>query len=155
MSKRMHLTRRGRRGHRGAHAPAQARLPVGDGARSASIPPTSRPASPIRTGRCAPGAAGLYQARRRPTARRSAIVVDGHRISTKRIANGVTARVVHDVVTERGRPVEVTDDWYAQDRAGNVWYLGEATTEYENGKPVSTRGLLRGRASTAPRRASR
>ena len=59
---------------------------------------------------------------------------------TKRIANGVTARVVHDVVTEDGAPVEVTDDWYAQDRCGNVWYLGEATTEYENGKPVSTQG---------------
>ena len=36
---------------------------------------------------------------------------------TRLIANGITARVVHDVVTERGRPVEVTDDWYAQDRA--------------------------------------
>lgn len=57
---------------------------------------------------------------------------------TKRIANGVTARVVRDVVTERGEPVEVTDDWYAQDRGGNVWYLGEATAEYENGK-VKTR----------------
>jgi hypothetical protein len=59
---------------------------------------------------------------------------------TKRIANGVEARVVHDVVTERGVPVEITDDWYAQDAEGNVWYLGEATTEYENGKPVSTAG---------------
>jgi hypothetical protein len=59
---------------------------------------------------------------------------------TKRIANGVTARVVSDVATERGRPVEVTDDWYAQDRAGNIWYLGEATTEYEDGKTVSTEG---------------
>ena len=59
---------------------------------------------------------------------------------TKLIANGVTARVVHDVATEDGTPVEVTDDWYAQDRCGNVWYLGEATTEYENGKPVSTHG---------------
>jgi hypothetical protein len=59
---------------------------------------------------------------------------------TKLIANGVTARVVRDVVTEDGEPVEVTDDWYAQDRCGNVWYLGEATTEYENGKPVSTKG---------------
>ena len=37
---------------------------------------------------------------------------------TKRIANGITARVVRDVVTEKGRFVEVTDDWYAQDRAG-------------------------------------
>jgi hypothetical protein len=59
---------------------------------------------------------------------------------TKLIANGVTARVVHDAVTEGGKPVEVTDDWYAQDKAGNIWYLGEATTEYENGKPTSTAG---------------
>jgi hypothetical protein len=59
---------------------------------------------------------------------------------TKAIANGVEARVVHDVVTEDGVPVEITDDWYAQDAEGNVWYLGEATTEYENGKPVSTAG---------------
>lgn len=59
---------------------------------------------------------------------------------TKRIANGITARVVHDAVTEGGDPVEVTDDWYAQDRCGNVWYLGESTKEYENGKVVSTEG---------------
>ena len=31
------------------------------------------------------------------------------------IANGVEARVVRDTVTEDGEPVEVTDDWYAQD----------------------------------------
>jgi hypothetical protein len=59
---------------------------------------------------------------------------------TKLIANGIRARVVHDVVTEDGEPVEVTDDWYAQDRAGNIWYLGEDTTEYENGRPVSKEG---------------
>ena len=59
---------------------------------------------------------------------------------TKKIADGVTARVVHDAVTEGGKPVELTDDFYAQDGAGNIWYLGEATTEYENGKPSSTAG---------------
>ncbi len=59
---------------------------------------------------------------------------------TKQIANGVEARVVRDVVTEDGEFVEVTDDWYAQDADGNIWYMGEATTEYENGKPVSTSG---------------
>jgi hypothetical protein len=59
---------------------------------------------------------------------------------TRRIANGVTARVVRDVVTEDGAPVEVTDDWYAQDRAGNVWYLGEDTAEYEDGRVVSREG---------------
>ena len=58
---------------------------------------------------------------------------------TKRVA-GIEARVVHDVVTEGGRVVEDTFDWYAQDRAGNVWYLGETTKEFEPGKPPSTKG---------------
>ena len=58
----------------------------------------------------------------------------------KLIANGITARVVHDVVTEHGEPVEKTFDWYAQDKAGNVWYLGEDTKEYENGEVASTHG---------------
>ena len=59
---------------------------------------------------------------------------------TKVVASGVRARVVHDVVTEKGRVVENTYDWYAQDAAGNVWYLGEDTKAYEPGKPVSTKG---------------
>jgi hypothetical protein len=58
---------------------------------------------------------------------------------TKRIANGVTARVVRDTVRENGKIIEDTFDWYAQDRAGNVWYLGEDTAEFENGK-VASRG---------------
>ena len=59
---------------------------------------------------------------------------------TKRIANGVEARVVRDTVTEDGVPVEITDDWYAQDSRGNVWYLGEYVTNYENGKVVDRDG---------------
>ena len=59
---------------------------------------------------------------------------------TKRMASGIEARVVRDEVTLNGVPAEITDDYYAQDRKGNVWYLGEATTEYENGKPRSTEG---------------
>jgi hypothetical protein len=59
---------------------------------------------------------------------------------TKRIANGIEARVVRDVVSEGGEPVEVTDDWFAQDLDGNVWYLGEATTEYDDGRPKTTAG---------------
>ena len=58
---------------------------------------------------------------------------------TKKIM-GIEARVVHDVVTENGRPVEDTYDWYAQDRSGNVWYMGEDTKEFQNGKVVSTEG---------------
>ena len=57
-----------------------------------------------------------------------------------KIIEGVRAVVVHDrVTTEAGEPVEDTFDWYAQDREGNVWYLGEDTKAYE-GKKVSTEG---------------
>ena len=59
--------------------------------------------------------------------------------ATKKI-EGITTRVVRDVVTEDGKLVEDTHDWYAQDSAGNVWYMGEATTEYQNGKPKTTEG---------------
>jgi hypothetical protein len=59
---------------------------------------------------------------------------------TKRMANGIEARLVSDVVTEKGVPTEVTTDYYAQDSAGNIWYLGEQTTEYANGKPKTTAG---------------
>ena len=59
---------------------------------------------------------------------------------TKQIANGVEARVVHDLVTENGQPVEDTYDWYAQDSAGNLWYMGEDTKEFKNGKVASTAG---------------
>jgi hypothetical protein len=55
---------------------------------------------------------------------------------TKLIADGIRARVVHDVVMDHGKPIEITDDWYAQDRQGNVWYFGEDTTAYKNGKPT-------------------
>jgi hypothetical protein len=59
---------------------------------------------------------------------------------TKKIANGVVARVIRDTVSEHGTPVEITDDWYAQDSAGNVWYLGEYVTNYQNGKVVDHAG---------------
>jgi hypothetical protein len=53
---------------------------------------------------------------------------------TKKIADGVTARVVRDVVYDGGKPSEITDDWYAQDAEGNVWYFGENTATLQNGK---------------------
>ena len=59
---------------------------------------------------------------------------------TKEIANGITARVVRDVVTEDGELVEDTKDWYAQDSEGNIWYLGEETAEFENGKLATRAG---------------
>jgi hypothetical protein len=53
---------------------------------------------------------------------------------------GIEARVVHDVLTEDGQVAEDTFDWYAQDADGNVWYLGEDTKEFENGKVKTTEG---------------
>jgi hypothetical protein len=53
---------------------------------------------------------------------------------------GIEARVVHDLVTVGGKVKEDTLDWYAQDKSGNLWYLGEDTKEYEDGKVSSTAG---------------
>jgi hypothetical protein len=53
---------------------------------------------------------------------------------------GVTAVVVRDTVEVAGEVHEDTFDWYAQDVDGNVWYLGEDTKEYEDGRVVSTEG---------------
>ena len=53
---------------------------------------------------------------------------------------GISATVVRDVVILDGEVIEDTFDWYAQDQEGNVWYLGEATEEFEDGAVVSTAG---------------
>jgi hypothetical protein len=58
---------------------------------------------------------------------------------TKRIM-GVECVVVNDKVTEDGKLTEQTYDWYAQDKEGNVWYFGEDSKEFENGKVTSTEG---------------
>ncbi len=39
--------------------------------------------------------------------------------------------------------VEHTDDWYAQDVDGNVWYCGELSREYEDGMLASLDGSFR------------
>jgi hypothetical protein len=58
---------------------------------------------------------------------------------TKQIL-GVSCTVVRDTVWLDGELVEDTFDWYAQDKDGNVWYMGEDTKEYEDGVAVSTAG---------------
>ena len=68
---------------------------------------------------------------------------------TKKLANGVTARVVRDTVRSEGEVVEDTFDWYAQDSAGNVWYMGEDTAEFENGKIASREGSFEAGAGGA------
>jgi hypothetical protein len=55
---------------------------------------------------------------------------------------GIQCRVVEDRVWVNGLLTEETFDWYAQDDEGNVWYMGEYTTEYEyppgGGPPIET-----------------
>jgi hypothetical protein len=58
----------------------------------------------------------------------------------KKMIQGIEATVVRDTVTEDGELVEDTFDWFAQDKDGTLWYLGEDTTEFENGKPVTKEG---------------
>ena len=85
-----------------------------------------------------PGSRWVYRETDTTGARQRVVVTVTKR--TKRIANGVTARVVRDVVTEGGRTIEATDDWYAQDSKGHVWYLGEDTAEYRDGRAVNRAG---------------
>jgi hypothetical protein len=60
--------------------------------------------------------------------------------SQTRTLIGIECRVVHDVAkTPAGQLLEDTYDYYAQDRAGNVWYFGEDTKAYV-GTKVSTEG---------------
>ena len=59
---------------------------------------------------------------------------------TKKIENGITARIVRDTVRLDGKIIEDTFDWYAQDAAGSIWYLGEDTAEFKNGRITTREG---------------
>jgi hypothetical protein len=53
---------------------------------------------------------------------------------------GVECIVVRDVAEEDGEVTEDTDDWYTQDLAGNVWYFGEISKNFEDGELVDIEG---------------
>jgi hypothetical protein len=84
----------------------------------------------------APGTRWVYRETDGEGARLQVVVTATER--TKKVANGVTARVVRDTVSENRKIVEDTFDWYAQDKQGTIWYLGENTAEFEKGE-VKTR----------------
>jgi hypothetical protein len=79
-----------------------------------------------------PGTAFHYKGIRGKTPQTDDMVVTHQ---TKQIL-GVTSTVVRDTVSEHGRPIERTFDWYAQDKQGNVWYMGEDSLELKNGRFV-------------------
>jgi hypothetical protein len=74
-----------------------------------------------------PGSRWVYQA---GGGERNEVVVTDQ---TRKIL-GITATVVRDTETRNGALVEETADWFAQDRAGNVWYLGEDTRAVKDGE---------------------
>jgi hypothetical protein len=128
----------------------------GDGSGSASEASSSQPSSALPTGSepanldpaeftttidnpywpLAPGSRWVYREVENGVVQRVEVTVTNR----TKVVDGVTARVVHDVVSAKGQAIEKTFDWYAQDSAGNVWYMGEDTAEYENGKVVTRAG---------------
>jgi hypothetical protein len=79
----------------------------------------------------------LYRGSGEGTKARSRVRVTGR---TRRLANGVRARALRDAARENGRLVEVAFEWYAQDEAGNVWYLAEDVMEPVRGRLRRTEG---------------
>jgi hypothetical protein len=58
-----------------------------------------------------------------------------HVTSHTKVIEGITATAVSDIARHNGRLLEKTTDWFAQDKRGNVWYLGENTAAFlPNGK---------------------
>jgi hypothetical protein len=84
-----------------------------------------------------PGSRWRYEGEEEGTAQVDDVVVT----TDTKVIGGITAVVVHDTVTEDGHLKEETYDWYAQDKDGNVWYLGEDTKELNrDGSVKSTEG---------------
>jgi hypothetical protein len=47
--------------------------------------------------------------------------------------DGIECAVVRDIVDLDGEVIEDTEDWFAQHRSGDVWYIGEIAENYEEG----------------------
>jgi hypothetical protein len=62
----------------------------------------------------------------------------------KKVILGITATVVKDVATHGTTVLEKTFDYYAQDKQGNVWYLGEDTTAFEDGQADTSGSFIAG-----------
>jgi hypothetical protein len=83
-----------------------------------------------------PGTTRIYEGETEDGLERIEVVVTH---DTREIL-GISCIVVRDTVSLDGELVEDTFDWYAQDKDGNVWYMGEDSKEYEDGEVVSTAG---------------
>jgi hypothetical protein len=82
---------------------------------------------------------------------------DGHKAveivkvtGEKKVLAGVTCIVIEDSVSFAGVPAERLLGYYAQDRAGNVWYFGEDDEGLDNGQVISTEGSWHAGVDKAP-----
>jgi hypothetical protein len=53
-------------------------------------------------------------------------------LNETKLIDGVTCIVARDQVLRNGELVEDTDDWFAMNKDGNVWYCGEEVKDYES-----------------------
>jgi hypothetical protein len=58
----------------------------------------------------------------------------------KKQVMGINCTVVEELEYENGVHKESTQDWFAQDIEGNVWYFGEITAEYKYENPITYSG---------------
>jgi hypothetical protein len=91
------------------------------------VPSVDNPLWPLK-----PGTAFHYEGTRGTTPQTDDEVVTHQ---TRKII-AITCTVVRDTVSEHGHAIERTFDFYAQDRQGNVWYVGEDSFELQHGKFV-------------------
>jgi hypothetical protein len=69
----------------------------------------------------------------------------------KKVILGISTTIVNDVATNGSTVLEKTFDYYAQDKQGNVWYLGEDTTHFlPNGKADTSGSFQAGVDSAQP-----
>jgi hypothetical protein len=83
-----------------------------------------------------PGTRFLYRGKQDGEPREVSVLVT----RKTKVILGIRAVVVLDQVLVGGKPEEKTFDWYAQDKRGNVWYLGEDSSDFVKGKWVRSDG---------------
>jgi hypothetical protein len=94
------------------------------------VPHVTNPWFPLK-----PGTTWIYRGVKDGKQTRDVVTVT----SRNKTIVGVRATEVQDLLYEAGHLEEHTSDWYAQDKQGNVWYLGEDTAELDKNGDVKTR----------------
>jgi hypothetical protein len=102
-----------------ASATAQTSAPVFDPANFVAV--VDNPYYPLPVGRTL-----VYSGIKDGQTQRDTVTITNQ----TKVILGVTATVVSDIADHNGTLLEKTSDWYAQDKQGNVWYLGEDTVHY-------------------------